>query len=108
MLKQMRCYSIIILILISILIFISSYGCNKSNGTTITNQHFVVFEELKDTIFIKSKTWGLLGNHNETYITSYPKKDFQYDSIRDLRFVSERTIFFEKKQDSLLIYLEQL
>lgn len=94
----------IVLLVLSLL-----FGCNRNstkNSNAIFNSTNVFSELTNDTIYLKSKTWGLTSNHKIILIRNYFDEDFKYDSLHDIQIKGEDYIFYELKLDSLILYLE--
>ncbi len=67
----------------------------------------VYFKEESDAIFIKSKAWGLLGNHTVTVISNNPELEFHPDSTFDYVFPGIDYLLYEKQADTLIVYHTQ-
>jgi hypothetical protein len=91
-----------------LIIILALNCCISENKGVLDSQHRtyeLAFEDSDDTLFISSKSWGLLGNHSTVYLSGYKKQDFIYDSIRDYRYISEDIIFLEMQKDSLYVFI---
>ncbi|MFR9166173.1 MAG: hypothetical protein ACLVKO_08175 [Dysgonomonas sp.] len=98
---------IAILIFLGILVFVYKLYRDLSKidevMQPITNSIPLYFEDVNQTIYIKTKVWGLMGDHSCIFISD---KDDNY-SIENKDILFENTILYYKIQypDSLLIFL---
>lgn len=71
--------------------------------TTSTPLHF---EDLKKTIYIKTKVWGLLGGHSRIFIS---EKEDDYSMKNDSIIFERATLYYKiQSPDSLLIFLPSM
>lgn len=104
--KIMIFLSIVLSIAIIIIIVINRDNRIEKGISEIVNEKKLVYSQLGDTIYLKSKTWGLVGNRQTIYVSSYNKLDFTYDRLKDYKFEGEGIIFYKVKSDSLLLFVE--
>lgn len=64
----------------------------------------VYFSGKNQPLYLKSKTWGLLGNHTATVISNKPDLEFHPDSTFDYIFSGVDNLLYEKQADTLLVY----
>lgn len=97
------------MMLILTLTFWGGMKCQSQLNTLadIGKPHFesemLYFDKLDTSIYIKSRTWGLLGNHSRTVISLDKTKEFFPDSLADYIFYGSE-IFYRQTSDSLIIY----
>lgn len=73
-------------------------------GEPIYNMERVYFPNKKNTLFIKSKSWGLLGNHTVTVISNNPDLEFHPDSTSEYIIHGSDCLFYQKQHDTLIVY----
>ncbi|PSR52497.1 hypothetical protein AHMF7605_02635 [Adhaeribacter arboris] len=56
-------------------------------------------------IYIKSKNWGLTGDHQVTVITSNEDSEFEPDSTQEYIFNGLGAVVYRVKQDTLILYV---
>jgi len=102
------------LIVIGLIVFagiaIYFYLYNKLDGlqeTATDKDYEITFNDINDTVFIKASSWGLTGDHIQIQVSSFPMINRSYDSTKNYIFY-EPTIYYEQKQDTLIIYTPSL
>ncbi|SDH08036.1 hypothetical protein [Psychroflexus sediminis] len=56
------------------------------------------------TLYVKSKNWGITGNHKNTVISTNPVLEFQADSLSEYVFQGFSEIIYKTDNDTLTIY----
>ena len=100
-----------VLTILSIFILsISSINCGRApkklsfDEMPGYHEKALIFHDLQDTLFLSSNTWGITGNHQIIYLTTYHKKEQRYDEQTDYRYRNEYVIYFEQFKDTLILY----
>lgn len=62
------------------------------------------FPNENTTLYVKSKNWGLTGNHKNTVISTNPDLEFQADSVTEYVFQGFSEIIYKTDNDTLKIY----
>lgn len=73
-------------------------------GEPIIKVKSIYFPEIKDSIFVKSKVWGITGNHKTAIITKSSNPEFKSDSLNDYVFKGFGEIILLKNIDELKVY----
>jgi hypothetical protein len=104
--KTLKTILIIIGVFLAIGMVFFIYVSNKLEGledTSVDKDYMIVFDETKDTFFIKASSWGLTGDHIQIQLSSFPIINRAYDSTKNIIFY-EPTIYCQQMMDSLIIY----
>jgi hypothetical protein len=73
---------------------------------SIEHSKALYFEEVDQTIYIKTKVWGLLGDHS--YISISDKADSSMSEDEDIIFDNTVLYYKVKYPDSLLVFLTSM
>ena len=75
----------------------------ESIGEPSFKREHLYFAKLDTSIYIKSRTWGLTGNHSLTVISLDESKEFFPDSLTEYIFDGSK-LFYRRTKDSLIVY----
>lgn len=64
----------------------------------------VYFPNTDTSLFIKTKTWGITGNHKATVISTKPSLEFHPDSISEYIISGFEDIYYKANNDTLFVY----
>ena len=73
-------------------------------GEPIFKKEEINFPKEKTSLFLKSKNWGVTGNHKVTVISTKADLKFKVDSLSDFVFKEFTDIIYKKNNDTLKIY----
>jgi hypothetical protein len=73
-------------------------------GKPVYKREQIYFPDKKETIYLKSKNWGLTGDHKITVISTNPDYEFYPDSISEYIFHGFGGLIYKKSNDTLYIY----
>lgn len=76
-------------------------------GKPLFQKKIINFPNKKTKLYLKSKNWGLTGDHKISVISTNPDKEFQPDSISEYIFESFEEIIYYVERDTLKIYARQ-
>lgn len=101
------------ILLVGIAAIILYFGFNNSNDRdikmSIIKDYEIQFDELDETIYIRAKSWGIAGNHNEILLSNSPIDNLhgEYFVNRQLTFLDTTAIYYKKiGTDTLAVYVE--
>ena len=60
-----------------------------------------------DKLFIKSKNWGVTGDHQLTIISTEEEREFEIDSTRQIIFNGLEPFLYKVSNDTLFLMLRQ-
>jgi hypothetical protein len=90
--------------------FTKSIGEPDVQATTNEyNEYVVSFDELSEKIYIRARTWGLAGNHQEIILSNEPidNKHGEYFKDRQFIFLDSTELYYKKKgMNTLEIYVD--
>lgn len=105
------------LIIISILLIILSFWFGMKVelefaswdeiGKPVFEKKQVYFPNKKVSLYLKSKNWGITGNHQISVISTKPDFEFQPDSISEYIFHGFGGIIYKVENNTLKIYSTQ-
>lgn len=75
----------------------------------IEDNYIIDFEELNEKVYIKTKMWGLVGNHSEILLSTLPFNNTheEYNKETQFVFINSTELYYQKKGvDSLLLYVD--
>jgi hypothetical protein len=105
----MRPLKILGLILIFVLTFWGGMKCENELtklddiGKPYFKREHLYFDKLDTSLYIKTKTWGLTGDHSLTVISLDKTNEFTPDSLTEYIF-NGTDIFYRQTIDSLVVY----
>ena len=73
-------------------------------GKPVYNREQIYFPDKKETIYLKSKNWGLTGDHKITVVSKNPDYEFFPDSTSEYLFHGFDGLIYKKSNDTLYIY----
>lgn len=76
----------------------------KEIAEPIFKKEEINFPNENTSIYLKSKNWGLTGNHKVTVISTNPDSKFKVDSLSDFVFKGFTDLIYKKDNDTLKIY----
>lgn len=80
-------------------------SASEVDVATISNDYVIDFEELDAKIFIRAKTWGVSGNHEEIVFSSAPfQEDNQCSKVECFIFYTSEIFYKKKGTDTLLVF----
>lgn len=89
-------------ILFLLIIFaVRDFGHPNFEIVTLTTQ------DNSSKLYIKSKNWGVMGDHQITIISTDDEKEFEADTIRDYVFKGLEPFLYKVINDSLFLYVGQ-
>jgi hypothetical protein len=103
----MRLFSMILLILSSILLLIY-FLFDQSVGDLGKPTYRIIpilSQDKKSTIYIKAKNWGVTDDHQLTVITASPEKEFEPDSTKEILFKGLGPFLYKSNKDTLFLYV---
>jgi hypothetical protein len=65
------------------------------------------FDKYGARLYLKSKTWGLTGDHSETVLSLNSMTEFHPDSTKEFIFYGDKLIY-RQTNDSLIVYYGEL
>ncbi len=77
-------------------------------GKPVYNREQIYFPYKKETIYLKSKNWGLTGDHKITVVSTNPDYEFFPDSTSEYIFHGFNGLIYKKSNDTLYIYDGQI
>lgn len=99
---------ILIILLIPVFFIVKVYNDFMEADLNFSYTEFdtVNFPELQEKMYLRSKTWGLLGNHNEILISGEPFEPSDRARIEGKDYIFHTNELFYKKSgaDTLIIY----
>lgn len=105
---------ILVAILTTVLLFltlISCFGNGKLEDDAVNvNKYEITFENLNETIYIRARSWGLAGNHQEIIVASSPitNRPGEYFLNKQFVFLDSTELYYKKQSpDVLLIYVDE-
>ncbi|NHN27517.1 hypothetical protein FIA58_017695 [Flavobacterium jejuense] len=107
---------LIILTFISIIVLLFWFGIEVIRtinsldeiGKPLFEKKIIKFQNKKTEIYLKSKNWGLTGDHKISVISTNPDKEFQPDSISEYIFKGFEEIIYSVEKDTLKIFARHL
>lgn len=72
-------------------------------GRPFFKKEHLYFDKSKTSLFIKSKTWGLTGDHSLTVLSLDKGHEFTPDSLKEFIF-NGNELFYRQTSDSLIVY----
>ncbi len=86
---------------------------NTANGNGIkmsnANEYEIRFDELNEKIYIRAKSWGLAGNHQEIILSNSPitNQHNEYFKDRQFTFLNSTELYYKTVgMDTLEIYID--
>ena len=76
-------------------------------GSPIFEKKEIYFPNKKTKLYLKSKNWGLTGDHKISVISTKPNLEFQPDSISEYIFHGFGGIIYRVENNILKIYSHQ-
>ncbi len=76
-------------------------------GKPVFEKKQIYFPNKKTTLYLKSKVWGITGNHQISVISTKPEFEFQPDSISEYIFHGDAGIIYKVENNTLKIYSHQ-
>jgi hypothetical protein len=73
-------------------------------GEPVFESTQVYFPNSKSSLYLKSKSWGLTGDHKITVISTKRELEFQPDSISEYIFHGFGDLIYKTQRDTLKIY----
>lgn len=67
----------------------------------------LISEKDNSKIYIKSKNWGMTGDHQITVISGSGEREFEVDSTTQLVFHGLEPFLYQVKEDSLILYVRE-
>lgn len=109
--KNIKVMSLVLVLITIISVFIYLLfrkSIDEINVPSTVNQQIVNFEELKTKLYLRAKTWGVSGDHEEIVLSSSPIKEGK-QFLKDESFVFYTSDVYYKKQgiDTLFIYASE-
>jgi hypothetical protein len=105
------------LIIIAIVIILLSFWLGKKVerelaswdeiGKPVFEKEQIYFPNKKTSLYLKSKNWGLTGDHKITVISTKSDFEFQPDSISEYIFHGFSGIIYKVENNTLKIYSHQ-
>lgn len=102
---------ILALIVICLLSFWAGKSCERLEkdldelGTPTFEKKVIPFHKHDTWLYLKSKTWGITGNHRISVLSTSDELDFKPNEKTDFIFEDFQKIIFRTTPDSLIIYL---
>ena len=62
-------------------------------------------QDKKSTIYIKTKNWGVTGDHQLTVVSTSPEKEFESDSTKEIIFKGLEPFLYKSNKDTLFLYV---
>ncbi|MGE3384995.1 MAG: hypothetical protein AB7L70_18860 [Pyrinomonadaceae bacterium] len=84
-------------------------SAEESEVPSDANEYVISFDEIGERVFIRARTWGLAGNHQEIILANEPinNKHGEYFKDRQFIFLDSTELYYKKKgADTLLIYVD--
>lgn len=76
-------------------------------GKPVYIKEQIYFPEKNETVYLKSKIWGLTGDHQITTISTNPDSEFFPDSTSEYIFYGFEALIYKKSKDTLYIFAGQ-
>ena len=76
-------------------------------GKPLFEKEQIYFPNKKTSLYLKSKNWGLTGDHKISVISTKPDFEFQPDSISEYIFHGFGGIIYKVENNTLKIYSHQ-
>jgi hypothetical protein len=76
-------------------------------GKPVFEKRQIYFPNKNTTLYLKSKNWGITGNHQISVISTKPDFEFQPDSISEYIFHGFGGIIYKVENNTLKIYSHQ-
>lgn len=109
-----RIYNIILIgtpvlvITLGMLFWLFIRGIGEIDIPSTRNDYIVDFEKLQEKIYIRAKSWGVAGNHEEIILATSPieNENREYSKDRGYVFYSSELFYKKKGIDTLLVYVD--
>ena len=62
-------------------------GIGEVNVPSTRNDYIVNFEKLQEKIYIRAKSWGIAGNHEEIILATFPIENENREYFKDKGYV---------------------
>lgn len=104
---------IIAVVILMCLLFWAGMRCERelaqieTIGKPVYNVESVYFPDINEDIFLKSKNWGLTGDHKISVISTNSEYEFQPDSTKEFIFHGFGGLLYELRNDTLFVYSSQ-
>lgn len=103
----MRTFSVILAVVLSIIslvyfLFEQSVG---DFGRPTYRIIPILSQNKKSTIYIKTKNWGVTGDHQLTVVSTSPEKEFEPDSTKEMIFKGLEPFLYKSNKDTLFLFV---
>jgi hypothetical protein len=65
----------------------------------------ILSQNKKSTVYIKTKNWGVTGDHQLTVISTSPEKEFEPDSTKEMIFKGLEPFLYKSHKDTLYLFV---
>ncbi|AOM79940.1 hypothetical protein [Pedobacter steynii] len=103
----MRLFSIILVVVLSIilLVYFLFDQSVRDFGRPTYRIIPILSQDKKSTIYIKTKNWGVTGDHQLTVVSTSPEKEFESDSTKEIIFKGLEPFLYKSNKDTLFLYV---
>lgn len=101
----MRLFSIILVLSIISLVYFLFDQLVGDFGRPTYRIIPLLSQDKKSTIYIKTKNWGVTGDHQLTVVSTSPKKEFEPDSTKEMIFKGLEPFLYKSNKDTLFLYV---
>jgi hypothetical protein len=114
MLRKSRPFHLVIGILaLMALAYLSSISCRQNGPVVVTsgNYYEIPFDETGEKVYIRARSWGLVGNHQEIIIAASPinNRHLEYFPETQFIFLDSSDLYYKKlNADTLLVYADSV
>lgn len=76
---------------------LGSLNSALSEWSPAPNEYTIRFKDVDETVYVRARTWGLAGNHQEIILANSPivNEDLAYDKDRQLVYLDNSEIFYK-------------
>lgn len=94
------------LLLLSVASFWVVFKISQVDMKPLMKTEEVVFDDLGERVYLRARSWGIGGNHNEVVVSTETINPVGRKSEKESEFIFHTTEVFYKKQgaDTLLVY----